>query len=279
MILNQLKTIFLLGILSALLIGIGAFFGTSGIIIAFVFAILMNVGSYFFSDKIVLKMYKAMEAKRKDYEHLHRVIENLSRKAKIPKPKVYIVSSEQANAFATGRNPKHSAVAFTTGILSQLTEKELEAVAAHELAHIKNRDTLVATIAATIAAVIAFVAEMQLWGALFGGRDGQQNIVQLLGLIILAPLTATVIQMAISRSREYMADATAAKLMGTPQYMISALEKIHHIAKHTHLTQAEHHKNSAALMIVNPFFGHNPLQLFSTHPTLEKRVASLKKLR
>ena len=217
---NQIKTVVLLGILSALLIGIGSFFGQSGIIIGFVFAILMNFGSYYFSDKLVLRMYKAQEISRKDHPDLYNAVQDVSQMAKIPMPKVYIIPSENPNAFATGRNPKHAAVACTDGILQLLTKSELKGVIAHEIGHIKNRDILIATIAATIASVISYIAMMARWGAIFGGFGGRDrdggNMIELLFLAILTPIIATIIQLAISRSREFLADETSARLTHQP---------------------------------------------------------------
>jgi len=278
---NQIKTVVLLGVLSALLIGIGSFFGRQGIIIGFVFAILMNFGSYYFSDKLVLRMYKAQEVSRKDHPDLYNAVQDVSQMAKIPMPKVYIIPSENPNAFATGRNPKHAAVACTDGILQLLTKSELKGVIAHEIGHIKNRDILIATIAATIASVISYVAMMARWGAMFGGFGGRDrdggSMIELLFLAILTPIIATIIQLAISRSREFLADETSAKLTHQPYELASALQKISGGIKHNPIRFGS--KSTASLFIMNPFSGRGFIKLFSTHPPMEERVKRLRSLR
>lgn len=278
---NQFKTVVLLGMLSALLIGIGSFFGRQGIIIGFVFAILMNFGSYYFSDKLVLRMYKAQEISRKDHPDLYNAVQDVSQMAKIPMPKVYIIPSENPNAFATGRNPKHAAVACTDGILQLLTKSELKGVIAHEIGHIKNRDILIATIAATIASVISYIAMMARWGAIFGGFGGRDrdggNMIELLFLAILTPIIATIIQLAISRSREFLADETSARLTHQPHELASALQKISGGIKHNPLRFGS--KSTASLFIMNPFSGRGFIKLFSTHPPMEERVKRLRSFR
>jgi len=278
---NQFKTVVLLGVLSALLIGIGYMFGPNGMIIGLVFALLMNVGSYFYSDKLILKMYKAQEVTSKDHPELYNAVHEVAQKAQIPMPKVYIVPSETPNAFATGRNPKNAAVACTDGILQILSKTELKAVLAHEIGHIKNRDILIATIAATIASVISYIAMMARWAAIFGGFGGRDrdggSAMELLFLAILTPLIATIIQLAISRSREYLADETSAKLTRQPYELASALEKISKGTKHNPLRFGS--KSTASLFIANPFSARGFINLFSTHPPIEERVKKLRSMR
>lgn len=281
MIENHLKTVVLLGILSALLLGVSSFFGPNGLYIGLIFAIVMNVGSYFFSDKIVLAMYRAKEIKEKDDPELYKLVKETAMQAKIPMPKVYIVPSDSPNAFATGRNPKNAVVAFTNGILQLLKRDELKGVIAHEMGHIKNRDILVATIAATIASVIGYIAMMARWGAIFGGFGGRDrdggNMFELLALAILTPLIATIIQLAISRSREYMADESAAKFTKQPYSLASALEKISSGVKHNPLRLGG--KSTASLFIANPFSAKGFTKLFSTHPPIDQRIKRLKSMR
>lgn len=280
-ILNQIKTVVLLGVLSAVLIGVGSLFGANGLTIGLIIALIMNVGSYFFSDKLVLAMYRAKEVSKKDYHELYQSVEEVSRNAGIPMPKVYIIPSEAANAFATGRNPKHAVVACTEGIMKLLNKHELKAVIAHEIGHVKNRDILIATIAATIASVISYAASIVRFGAMFGGindRDRNGNsALQLLVLAILAPLTATIIQLAISRSREYIADETSGKLTHRPQDLASALEKISGSVRENPLRMGG--TTTASLFIINPFSAKGFVTLFSTHPPVEERVKRLRSMR
>ncbi len=282
MIGNQIRTALLLGILTGILLVIGSLIGgKSGLTVAFIFAILMNIGSLFFSHKLVLLMYRAKEAKKEDYAELHNIVEEVAYAAGIPKPKVYIVPSENPNAFATGPTYKRSVVAVTQGILKLLNKDELRGVIAHEVAHIKNRDMLISSIAATIAAVISYVAFMARWGAMFGGgeRENQgNNIIGLIALSILAPIAATIIQLAISRSREYIADASGAKLVKNGESLAKALEKLHDDNKKHPLmfgTDATNH-----LMIVSPFRGAGRafVNLFSTHPDYRERCKKLRAL-
>jgi heat shock protein HtpX len=277
---NQLKTVLLLGILTGLLLAIGSFFGSSGLMFAGVFVIVMNVGSYWFSDKVVLMMYKAKEVKENEEPKLYKIVREVKELAGIPMPKVYIIPSEGANAFATGRDYNHSAVAVTKGIMELLNDDELKGVIAHEFAHIKNRDILISTVAGTIAGIISYVAFMARWGAIFGGYGRDQgdgsNIFELLALAIIAPITATIIRLAISRSREFIADRTGAKIIHSQHGLINALEKLHNNVKENPLrmgNQATEH-----LFIVNPFSGKNMLKLFSTHPSLDQRIKKLKEL-
>src|SRR5664279_2449151 len=228
---NMLKTTFLLAALTGLLVLIGDYFGgTGGMIIAFVFAVIINFASYWYSDKIVLKIYGAKEVTPAESPNLHRIVDALAMKAGLPKPKVYIVESGMPNAFATGRDPKHAAVAVTTGILNLLSSEEIEGVLAHELAHVMNRDTLISAVAATIAGVITMLATMAQWAAIFGGIGGRDDdnggIIGFIAMIILAPLAATLIQLAISRSREYAADEEGAIICRKPWALADALEKL-----------------------------------------------------
>jgi len=272
---NGLKTALLLGALSSMLLVIGDLMGgQQGLILAFVFAAVMNLGSYWFSDKIVLRMYRAKEV---DASHpLFQMTERLTRRAGLPMPKVYIIPDPSPNAFATGRNPQHAAVAATEGILQTLSESELEGVIAHELAHVKNRDILISSIAATIAAAIMMVARMAMYAGMFGGgrddRDGQSNPIALFAMMILAPIAAMMIQMAISRSREFAADAGAATITGNPHALANALRKIDALAKRAPL---DANPATAHMFIIKPFSGGGLMSLFSTHPPTEARVQAL----
>lgn len=279
MIGNQIKTVLLLGILTGVLLAIGSFFGRGGLMFAGVFVILMNVGSYWFSDKLVLKMYRAKEVKD-DSSKLYKIVREVKDQAGLPMPRVYIIPSENPNAFATGRNPSHATVAATEGILELLSDDELKGVIAHEFAHIKNRDILISSVAGTIAGVISYVAFMARWGAIFGGFGGRDggggNIVELLALAIIAPVTATIIRLAISRSREYLADETGARMVHNPESLAKALEKLHLGVKNNPMRfggQATEH-----LFIVNPFTKKNFFKIFSTHPPMEERCRRLRSL-
>ena len=275
---NGLKTALLLGLLSGIVLAIGQYFGgANGLVIGFLFAVVMNFGSYWFSDKIVLRMYRAQEVGAG--HPLHTIVERLSRQAQLPMPKVYIIPDPSPNAFATGRNPSHAAVAATEGILQVLNQNELEGVIAHELAHVKNRDILISSIAATLAAAIMFAARSAQFAAMFGGyggrgddRDRGNNPIALLAMIILAPLAAMLIQMAISRSREYSADATGAQIAGTPYGLADALRKIDAVARRVPL---DANPATAHMFIVKPFSGAGLASLFSSHPPTEKRIAAL----
>ena len=279
---NRLKTVVLLGCLTGLLLFAGgALGGRGGLLIALVFAVLINFASYWFSDKVILWMYGAREIKEHENPRLHGIVREVARLAGVPMPRVCIIPSNSPNAFATGRSPGHAAVAVTGGILSLLDDNELKGVIAHELSHVKNRDTLVATIAATIAGVISYLAMMARWAAIFGGyggrdRDGK-NMVELLALAILTPLIAMLIQLAISRSREYMADESAVRTLHTADGLITALQKIDRgIASQPALHGT---KAAASLFIANPLRGNALFALFSTHPQMEKRINRLKELR
>ena len=278
MILNQLKTVLLLGILTALLLLIGSFWSSTGLTIAFIFVLLMNFFAYFYSDKLVLKMYKAKEVKKSQNPELHKIIEDICKNAKIPKPKIYITPQNHANAFACGRNPKHASVAVTQGILKLLTKEELKGVLAHEIAHVKNRDILIATVAATIAGIITYVAMMARFAAIFGGGRGGRNsgrTFELLFLAILAPIIALIIRLAISRSREYLADESGAKLIKKSSPLSNALLKLESAARISPLKKTSQTNVTSHMMIVNPFSGKSLLKLFSTHPSVSSRVEKL----
>lgn len=273
---NTFKTGLLLGLLSGLLLLIGQLLGgQSGLIIAFVFAVAMNFGSYWFSDKVVLRMYKASEV---GSDHpLYRMTARLAQQAGLPMPKVYVIPDQSPNAFATGRNPDHAAVAATEGILRVLAERELEGVIAHELAHIKHRDILISSVAATVAATIMMVASMARFAAIFGGfggRDGRgdSNPIAMLAMAFLAPVAATLIQMAISRSREFAADRRAAQIVGSPYGLADALRKIDAVARRVPLNA---NPATAHMFIVKPFAGRGMAALFSTHPPTEQRIEAL----
>jgi heat shock protein HtpX len=273
---NGLKTALLLGILSALLLGLGEMLGgAGGLATAFVFAAVMNMGSYWFSDKIVLRMYRAAEV---GPEHrLYQIVQRLTVRANLPMPKVYIIPDASPNAFATGRNPSHAAVAATEGIVRVLSEPELEGVIAHELAHVQHRDILISSVAATIAAAIMMVARMAHFAAMFGGygnRDdrGGTNPIALIATMIFAPFAAMLIQMAISRSREFAADAGGAALAGNPYGLAEALRKIDAISKRVPL---DANPATAHMFIIKPFAGGGITSLFSSHPPTEARIAAL----
>ncbi|MBW2999346.1 zinc metalloprotease HtpX [Candidatus Woesearchaeota archaeon] len=277
---NQLKTVVLLGALTGLLLFVGYLIGGyNGLTIGLIIALVMNFGSYWFSDKIVLAMYRAKPVKENEKPELYRTVREVTQLANIPMPKVYVVPTQNPNAFATGRNPKHAAIACTEGILNLLSKDELKGVIAHEIAHIKNRDILIATIAATIAGVISYVAFMARWAALFGGfggRDSDSGGLELLVLAILTPIIAVIIQLAISRSREYLADETGAKTIHNPLALASALEKLHAGAKYHPLRFGN--KTAASLFIVNPFSARGLISLFSTHPPLDERINRLRNM-
>ncbi len=279
---NGLKTVFLLTALTGLLLLVGgAIGGRGGLIIAFGFALLTNVFAYWNSDKVALAMSGAHEVSPADAPELHRMVEELAMNARLPKPRVYVINTPSPNAFATGRDPKHAAVAATTGIMQLLSYDELRGVMAHELAHVKNRDTLIQTIVATIAGTIMFLAQMAQFAALFGGLgrsdddEGGMNPIGLLVSIIVAPIAATLIQMAISRSREYAADAGGAQISGQPMALASALQRLEAGA---HVRPMQVNPATAHLFIVNPFRGGGLSGLFSTHPPIAERVARLQQL-
>lgn len=279
---NMFKTVVLLGALTGLLVVFGDYFGgTQGMVIAFLFALIMNFGSYWYSDKIVLRMYRAREVTEAEAPELVRMVRSLSQRAQLPMPRVYIVPVATPNAFATGRNPQHAAVAVTEGILRTMDYDQLEGVVAHELGHVKNRDTLISAVAATLAGVVMMLAYMARWAAIFGGMGGRDDdrgggILGLLAMSILGPLAAAVIQMAISRTREFQADASAARLTKKPNALASALERLQSAAERTPLNA---NPATSHLFIVNPLSGRSLLRLFSTHPPVEERVKRLRALK
>lgn len=278
---EKIKTVFLLTLLTVLLIWLGGIFGgNTGMAIALIFAGGMNFYAYYYSDKMVLKHYNAVEVDKNSAPGLYKIVQNLSKKANLPLPKVYIVPESVPNAFATGRNPENAAVAVTEGLLELLDEKEVEGVIAHELSHVKHYDILVGTIAATIAGAIAMIANIMQFAAIFGGRnENSPNPIVMIGLAIILPLAATIIQMSVSRSREYMADAGAARITGEPRHLQSALLKLENYAKKATVKNAQ--PQSAHMFIVNPFAGKK-LQfssLFQTHPSTQDRVDRLEALK
>ena len=279
---NVAKTVFLMTLLTLLFLLVGqAVGGHQGMVVAFGFALLMNAFSYWFSDKIVLMMYRAQPLEEKTEPRVYHVVRRLTQKMQVPMPKLYWIPMEAPNAFATGRNPQHAAVAVTNGILKLLNDGELEGVLAHELAHVRNRDILTSSIVATVAGAIYMIADMARWAAIFGGnrdnreRGGAANLIAFLFLLILAPLAATLIQLAVSRSREYGADSTGAHLSGQPLALASALRRLQ---EYTDRRPSELNPTTAHLFIVNPLSGRSLLRLFSTHPPLEDRIARLEKM-
>jgi len=279
MMANQLKTTVLLAALTVLIVLIGRMFGgNQGMMIAFVFAMVMNFGSYWFSDKIVLAVYRATELTPTEAPEIHQMVDELAQRGGLPKPRIYMIPSEAPNAFATGRNPEHAVVAVTQGIVRLLNHEELKGVLAHELGHVKNRDILIGSIAATLAGVVMMLASMARFAAIFGfgGSDDDDGggIIGLILMSILAPLGAMLIQMAISRSREYLADETGARLAGNPRSLATALEKLASASKRIPMQEAK--PATAHMFIVNPLSGGGFSKWFSTHPPMEKRVRRLR---
>lgn len=273
MLKNHIKTTILLAVLTGILLWVGSLFGTSGLIIALIISLVINFGSYWFSDKIVLKMYKAKSASKKEFKELYKMVEEISKNASLPLPKLYIIPTKTPNAFATGRSPKHSSVAVTEGILDLLNEKELKGVISHEISHIKHRDTLIQTIAVSIAGVISYIAMITRWFAIFGGDD-EGSLLELLVLAIITPIIATLIQLSISRSREYLADESGARLIKDGTSLANALEKLEKGNKSTPLkTNAN---ATSSLFIINPFKARGLMNLLSTHPPVEERIKKLK---
>ncbi len=275
---NSVKTFALMALMTALLVFVGNFLGgQGGMMIAFLFALLMNFGTYWFSDKIVLKIYKAQELQRADQPELFRMTESLARAGGLPMPRIYMIPSDQPNAFATGRNPEHAAIAVTSGIVRSLSSDELRGVIGHELAHVKNRDILIGTVAATIAGAISMIAQMAQFAFIFGGgrssdnREGA-NPIAAIAMIIVAPLAAMLIQMAISRSREFLADEGGAKMAGNPISLANALRKLENASKRIPMNASP---ATAHMFIVSPLSGGGLLKLFSTHPPLEERISRL----
>ena len=273
---NMMKTAILMAAITALFMAIGGMIGgQSGMLLALAVAIGMNFFSYWFSDKMVLKMYNAREVDATTAPRFYAMVKELADRAQLPMPKVYLIDEAAPNAFATGRNPENAAVAATTGIMRLLSERELRGVMAHELAHVKHRDILISTISATMAGAISMLANFAMF---FGGRDSEgrpSNPIAGIAVAILAPLAASVIQMAISRAREFEADRGGAEISGDPQALASALQKIDHYAKGIPLPAAEAHPETAQMMIMNPLSGGGLRGLFSTHPATEDRIARL----
>ncbi len=279
---NQLKTVVLLATLSGLLLLIGSFLGgTNGVIIAFIIAIAMNFVSYFYSDKIVISLYKAVPLDQNRYEHLYDMVRELTTRMQLPMPTLWLVPTRMANAFATGRNPQHASVVFTQGILELLEPREVRAVVAHELSHVKNRDILISTIAATIATAIGYVASFMRYAAFFSSssdkKERSTNPLALIVIALLMPVAATLIQLAISRSREYQADETGAHICEDPLALASALSKLEKHIPDAHLDSHDTlHASTAPLFIVHPFLAEGLTTLFMTHPPTQKRIERLR---
>jgi heat shock protein HtpX len=273
---NLLKTAVLMAAITALFMALGSVLGgRQGMMIALVVALGMNFFSYWFSDKLVLKMYNAQEVDESSAPQFYRMVRELAQKAQLPMPKVYVIEEDAPNAFATGRNPEHAAVAATTGIMRVLSDRELRGVMAHELAHVRHRDILISTVSATMAGAISMLANFAMF---FGGRDSEgrpSNPIAGILVAILAPLAASLIQMAISRAREFEADRGGAAISGDPQALASALQKIEAYARGTPLEAAERNPATAQMMIINPLSGGGLRGMFSTHPSTEERVERL----
>lgn len=274
---NWLKTTFLMALLTGLFVAVGYFIGgESGMVIAFAIAVFMNFGTYWYSDKIVLSMYKAQEVTQREAPEVYSIVESLVNRANMPMPKVYIIPSDQPNAFATGRDPNHAAVAVTDGILRILNREELEGVLAHELAHVKHRDILISSIAATTAGAIMM---LRFFGLFFGGSSDDEGGGSMVGMLIawiVAPIAAVLIQMAISRSREYGADKGGAEMCGNPHALASALRKLHAGVERNPMPGGD--PATAHLFIVNPFSGGGMATLFSTHPPMKERISRLESM-
>jgi heat shock protein HtpX len=274
------KTVVLLTLMTLLFVWVGGMMGgTQGMLIALVLAGVMNFVSYFYSDTLVLRHYNAMPVTRQEAGGLYGIVERLCTKATLPLPQVYIIPDSTPNAFATGRNPSHAAVAVTEGLLQLLDDEEVEAVLAHELSHVRHYDILVGTIAATIAGAIGVIANMMQFGAVFGSRENRPNPIVMIALAIILPLAAAVIQMAISRNREYMADEGSARLTAHPEWLQSALAKLSNYNRQGMVHEAT--QESAHMFIINPFAGKDIsfASLFSTHPSTEDRIARLEELK
>jgi heat shock protein HtpX len=276
----MLKTTLLLALLTGLIMGFGSYLGGSnGLVVAFVLATLMNFGAFWFSDTLVLKMYRARPVDAAEAPELYRIVHGLVSRAQMPMPKLFIIPQEAPNAFATGRNPQHAAVAVTDGLMRMMSSDEIEGVLAHELSHVRNRDTLISTVAATLAGVVMMLANMVRWAAIFGGvqRDDDRGggIFGLLAMTIVAPLAATLIQFAISRSREFQADASGAELTQNPLGLATALEKLAYASERVPMAAQP---QTAHLFIVNPLSGAGLARMFSTHPPIEERVRRLREM-
>ncbi len=276
---NWVKTFVLMSAMMILFLLVGDLLaGEQGMIFALFFSLIMNFGSYWFSDKIVLAMYRAKEVTRNEYPELFDVVETLTHKANLPMPKIYVINNPTPNAFATGRNPRNAAVAVTTGILNILNRDELEGVLGHELTHVKNRDILIGTVAATLVGTITFIARLAGWAMIFGGgrdEDSGEGLASLI-LLILSPIIAVLLQLAVSRSREYLADAGGAAISGKPLALASALEKLEFANKRVPMRNAG--TSSAHMFIVNPLSAKSVAKLFSTHPSTEERIKRLQEM-
>ena len=277
---NQIRTTVLLAVMTALIIWVGQLLGgRQGMVIAFIFAAGMNFFSYWFSDKLVLKMYRASEITPGQSPQLYNTVQRLTQQAGLPMPKLYVIPQSTPNAFATGRNPEHAVVAVTEGLLNLMNHQEVEGVLAHELAHVKNRDILIGSIAATMAGAIMILASMARWSAIFGGggshdeEGGGAGLIGLIAMSIIAPMAAMIIQMAISRSREYLADSTGASIAGNPEGLANALAKLGAYSKKLPM---EANPSTAHMFIVNPLSGRSMMKWFSTHPPVEERIARLR---
>lgn len=274
---NQFKTGMLLIMMTGLFLVLGYLLaGQTGMFIALIFAGVMNIASYWYSDKVVLKMYRAQPLERSQAPDLFDTVARLARNAGLPMPKVYLIPESAPNAFATGRNPEHAVVAVTQGLMNMMNQEELEGVLAHELGHVKNRDILISTIAATLAGAIMWIASIARFSAFFGGSDDDDGGLGIIGVLVLsmvAPIAAMIVQMAVSRSREYLADATAASITGNPNGLASALSKLGGFSRSR--AQVDANPATAHMFIVNPLTGKQMMNLFSTHPPIEERVARL----
>jgi len=275
---NNVKTVVLLTALAALFLGIGSLFGSTGLVLGLVLGLVFVGGSYWFSDKIAVRAAGAVPVSEADAPQLYAIVRDLTQRAQMPMPSIYISPAAQPNAFATGRNPEHAAVAVTQGLMQVVDQEELRGVLAHELSHVKNRDILIGSVAATVALAITFLARMLMWGAIFGGmggRDRNGNVLGAIAMMILAPIAAALLQMALSRSREFEADHSGAELLGTGEPLARALEKIDAYAKQIPMNVDPAH---ATAYIVNPLTGKqaNFANLFRTHPPTEERIARLR---
>ncbi len=279
---GQIKTVLLLAALSSLFLLLGFWFGgETGMFMALLFAILFNFLTYFYSDKIILKLYGAKPLDENEYDYVYDIVAHLSRNANIPMPKLWYIDTDMANAFATGRNPAHASVAVTRGLLEILDERELRGVLAHELSHVKNRDILIATIAATVAAAISYLSDIARWSLIFAtsNKDRKGNGIGAIVAILFVPFIALLLQLAISRSREYLADESGARISRDPEALADALEKLHYqAARQKFVPSGQAQATTSSLFIVFPFSSKGVLSLFSTHPPIEKRIERLRNM-